>query len=100
ATPGASCRDVGDERLTRRRNGPPARRGGSHSESRLIGRPGLPGSGVGRQKDMCEIPAELKAKLDDRVREQVAAEVRGDVSTLYEFTLPRDPCQKNRGAWR
>src|ERR1700682_2945795 len=37
---------------------------------------------------MSEIPADLKAKLEDRVREQIAREVRGDVSALYEFTLP------------
>ena len=37
---------------------------------------------------MSEIPADLKAKLEDRVREQIASEVRGDVSALYEFTLP------------
>src|SRR4051812_48713986 len=37
---------------------------------------------------MSEIPAELKAKLEDRVREQIASEARGDVSALYEFTLP------------
>jgi hypothetical protein len=35
-----------------------------------------------------DIPAELRAKLEDRVREQIATEVRGDVSALYEFTLP------------
>ena len=37
---------------------------------------------------MSEIPAALKAKLEDRVREQIASEVRSDVSALYEFTLP------------
>jgi hypothetical protein len=37
---------------------------------------------------MCEIPADVKAKLEDRVREQIASEIRGDVSALYEFTLP------------
>jgi hypothetical protein len=37
---------------------------------------------------MSEIPANLMSMLEDRVREQIAAEVRGDVSALYEFTLP------------
>jgi hypothetical protein len=37
---------------------------------------------------MSEIPADLKATLEGRVREQIACEVRGHVSALYEFTLP------------
>jgi hypothetical protein len=37
---------------------------------------------------MPEIPANLKAKLEDRVREQIATEIRGDVCALYDFTLP------------
>lgn len=37
---------------------------------------------------MSEIPLGLKTKLEDRIREQIASEVRGDVSALYEFTLP------------
>ena len=36
---------------------------------------------------MC-IPAELKANLAHRIHDQIANEVRGDVSALYEFTLP------------
>jgi hypothetical protein len=37
---------------------------------------------------MHDMPVDLKAKLDDRIREQMASEVRGDVQALYEFTLP------------
>jgi hypothetical protein len=37
---------------------------------------------------MPEIPTDLKAKLEDRVREQIATEIRGDVFALYDFTLP------------
>jgi hypothetical protein len=37
---------------------------------------------------MSEIPADLKAKLEGRVREQIACEARGDVPALYAFTLP------------
>lgn len=37
---------------------------------------------------MAEIPTDLKASLENRVCEQIASEVRGDVSALYEFTLP------------
>lgn len=37
---------------------------------------------------MDEITAELRAKLENRIREQIASEIRGEVSALYEFTLP------------
>lgn len=37
---------------------------------------------------MSKLPDDLRAKLEDRVREQIASEVRGDVPALYEFTLP------------
>src|SRR5262245_57243248 len=37
---------------------------------------------------MPEIPAEMKKTLEERVREQIASEVLGDVTALYEFTLP------------
>ena len=37
---------------------------------------------------MSDIPAELRVKLEHRVREQIASEVRRDVHALYEFTLP------------
>lgn len=37
---------------------------------------------------MSDIPPELRAKLDDRIREQIASEVRGDVLARYELTLP------------
>jgi hypothetical protein len=37
---------------------------------------------------MDDIPADLKAKLEARLLQQVAAEVRGDVSALYQFILP------------
>ena len=39
-------------------------------------------------RGMGEIPVDLRASLEDRVREQIAAEARGDVSALYGFTLP------------
>src|SRR4051794_39798238 len=39
-------------------------------------------------RSMGEIPADLRASLEDRVREQIAAEARGDVSALYGFSLP------------
>jgi hypothetical protein len=37
---------------------------------------------------MCDIPVDLRAKLEDRIREQIATEVRRDVPALYQFTLP------------
>ena len=37
---------------------------------------------------MSEIPPDFRTKLGDRVRGQIAAEVRSDVSGLYAFTLP------------
>jgi hypothetical protein len=37
---------------------------------------------------MSEIPADLRVKLEERVREQIASEVSGNVAALYEFTLP------------
>jgi hypothetical protein len=37
---------------------------------------------------MSEIPGDLRADLENRVREQIASEARGDVSSLYDFTLP------------
>lgn len=37
---------------------------------------------------MSEIPADLRGNLEARVREQIASEVRGDVNSLYNFTLP------------
>jgi hypothetical protein len=37
---------------------------------------------------MNEISLENKAELFSRVQEQITLEVKGDVSALYEFTLP------------
>src|SRR6266852_1397654 len=37
---------------------------------------------------MSELPGDLRAELENRVREQIASEARGDVSSLYKFTLP------------
>ena len=37
---------------------------------------------------MSQIPDALRVTLEDRVREQIASEVRRDVSSLYRFTLP------------
>jgi hypothetical protein len=38
---------------------------------------------------MSDIPAGLKAQLEERIRAQIASEVRGEVQSLYEFTLPQ-----------
>jgi hypothetical protein len=43
---------------------------------------------------MCDIPGDLRAELENRVREQIASEVRGDVLALYEFTLPSIRAQR------
>ena len=43
---------------------------------------------------MCDIPADLKTKLENRVREQIASEVRGDVLALYQFTHPSIRAQR------
>jgi hypothetical protein len=37
---------------------------------------------------MDEIPTDLRGQLEDRIRDLTAAEVRGDVSAVYGFTLP------------
>src|SRR5215468_6311748 len=39
-------------------------------------------NGSAMQSGMSEIPAELRASLEDRVREQIVSEVRGDVAAL------------------
>ena len=46
---------------------------------------------------MCDMPEDLKARLHDRVREQIASEVRGDVPALYQFTLPSIRAQRIAG---
>jgi len=42
-----------------------------------------------------EIPADLRTKLEDRIREQIACEARGDVLALYEFTLSAIRASRN-----
>jgi len=43
---------------------------------------------VYRESTMSGIPPELRVQLDDRIRELIAIEVRGDVLARYELTLP------------